>query len=313
MKICKIENHEVEDFLNHHFSSPTHWPEWNLLVQQHFHSNFYYLGAREDGILKGICPVHKTKFKKFLFRLQSGQFQLIPNGGWIFSEPHTLGKHFFPASWNEAHQTFTLPLLGEFNVINGHHTGQVKKTLIIDLNKSLDEIWSQDIHSKRRNMIRKAEKEGLEVREMRTEGDLSDFYSLYAEATRRFSNNPLTIDFFKHMFFDFQHVELNLFSAYQENKQLASVGIISDKNYSIYWLGSNDLYAKNRGQGELLQWHAIGAMKNKGCRYYDLCYIEPEKLPNIYKFKKGFSKDEYNVLFVNHKSFPFRIFNKVLL
>jgi len=313
MKIFKIEKREVEDFLNHHFSSPTHWPEWNLLVQQHFHSKFYYLGAWEDGILKGICPVHKTKYKKFLFHLQSGQFQLIPNGGWIFSEPNILGKQFFPASWNEAHQTFTLPLLGEFNVINGHHTGQVKKTLIIDLKKSLDDIWSQDIHSKRRNMIRKAAKEGLEVREMRTEEDLSDFYSLYAEATRRFSSNPLTMDFFKQMFFDFQHVELNLFAAYQENKQLANVGIISDKNYSIYWLGSNRQNVKNIGQGELLQWYAIRTMKNKGCRYYDLCYIEPEKLPHIYKFKKGFSKDERDLLLIRNKPLSFRIFNRMLL
>ena len=265
-----------------------------------------------NGILKGICPVHETKHQKFLFRRQSGQFHFIPNGGWIFSEPQVLSKKFIPTRWNSVFESFSLPDVQEFNVINDTYPpGKLKKTLVIDLKKSPDEIWQQDIHSKRRNMIRKAIKEGIFIRQVRTEEELTDFYSLYAEASNRYSNNRLSFQFFREMLFDSQNIELDLYVAWQDKKQLASAGIISDKNYSIYWLGNNAKDVKNKGQGELLQWHAIQKMKEKGCNYYDLCYIEPNRLPSIYKFKKGFSKTEKNINLIIKKPVSFKILNRL--
>ena len=311
MKILKIKNAEVEDFLGNNFSSPTHWPDWNLLVEKYFHTEFYYLGAKDHGKVIGICPVHKTRYNKFLDRMQSGQFRLIPNGGWIFSEPQILSRKHFPTTWNSAFQSFSLPKVKEFNVEVGNNLGQEKKTLIIDLEKALDEIWQQDIHSKRRNMIRKSLQEGIRIEQVQTEGHLKDFYDLYLEASRRFSAHPISYEFFHEMFFSSPNIQLDIWSAYDDGRQLANVAVISDKNYSIYWLGNHASETRNLGQGELLQWHAIQKMKEKGCKYYDLCYVEPEKLPDIYKFKKGFSKTEMKVTLVIKKPVSFKIINKI--
>jgi hypothetical protein len=312
MKIKKIQNKQAEEFLKNNFSSPTHWPDWNLLVEKHYDTRFYYFGAFNNGILKGICPIHKTRHRKFLRRKQSGQFHLIPNGGWIFSEPHVLRNKYFPTPWNSFFQTFSLPNVKEFNVRNKKHFGQIKKTLIIDLEKSSDEIWKQDVDSKRRNMIRKAEKENISIKQAKTEKDLRLFYDLYTLASKRFSTQQLSFSFFLEMFFNSPNIHLDIYTAFKEKKPLSNIGIVSDKNYSFYWLGNNVKSAKNAGQGEMLQWHAIKKMKEKGCKYYDLCYIEPEKLPAIYNFKKGFSKKEQNIILINKKSFPFKVLNKAI-
>ncbi len=42
MKITKETNYELAvDFLRSNFSSPTHWPDWNLVVSRHFKTTFF--------------------------------------------------------------------------------------------------------------------------------------------------------------------------------------------------------------------------------------------------------------------------------
>ena len=311
MKIKKIINSQAEQFLQQNFSSPTHWPDWNILVEKFYNSKFFYLGAFDNKELIGVFPLHLTSHKRFLDRLQSGQFKMIPNGGWIFSKKQKLSQAFFPVKWNQSMEIFGLPAVPEFNT-DIKDFDKTKKTLVIDLGDTIDEIWKNSVHSKRRNMIRKAEKEGITIEKVTAEDELDDFYRLYIEASARFTKNPLELSFFKELFFQTKNIAFSIFTANKDGKQIANVGVISDKNYSIYWLGNNAMNMPNFGQGDLLQWYTIKQMKEKGCKYYDLCYIEPEKLPHIYKFKKGFSNTETPIYFHSQKSLFFRISNKFL-
>jgi lipid II:glycine glycyltransferase (peptidoglycan interpeptide bridge formation enzyme) len=83
-----------------------------------------------------------------------------------------------------------------------------------------------------------------------------------------------------------------------------------DKSFAMYWLGLNAEKMPNLGQGELLQWEAILKAKSAGCITYDLCYIEKERLPKIYEFKKGFSQFEVPVHLVRIRPYSFRLFKK---
>jgi len=313
MELKKISNSEAGKFLENNFSSPTHWPDWNLLISKYFNTNFFYWGYFENNSLTGIYPVHEVKYKRILKKRYSGQFHLIPNGGWIFSKPVKVDAGFFLKRKDVLTQntTFSLPLLNEFNVSYNEIKTTPKATLIINLKKTEEEIWKDDINSKRRNMIRKSQKEGVEIKKFTDEQGLRSFYDVYREASKRFSARQLDYHFFEEMFFKSPNIQLHLYAAYKDNVQLANVGIVSDKDYSFYWLGNNANDAKNIGQGELLQWHTIKKMKEKGCKYYDLCYIEPEKLPHIYKFKKGFSKSEHEIKLINKKPLPFKVVNKL--
>jgi len=51
--------------------------------------------------------------------------------------------------------------------------------------------------------------------------------------------------------------------------------------------------------------------RTKGVQYYDLCVIEPERLPHIAQFKMGFTKELIPFYCISKKSLYFRVINKL--
>lgn len=311
MQIKRISNPEAVKFLQKNFSSPTHWPEWNELVVKYYGTEFYYLGYFERSDFVGICPFHQVKHKSFLKTRFSGQFRMIPNGGWIFSRPIELSGSFFRGRWNVASQVFSMPLLPELNV-NYSGDKAIMRTLIVDLSQDEEEIWQTNLDPKKRNKVRKALKENIIIEKAKDIEGIKVFYALYEKSTREYHENLLPIDFFKDLLFKSNNIEFDIFLAKHNGQQIANVGIVSDNNYSFYWLGNILKGTRNLGQGDALQWHVIKEMKKKGCKYYDLCYIEPERLPGVYEFKKGFSNTEVPIVYFNRKSISYRMINRFL-
>ncbi|MCF8261068.1 MAG: GNAT family N-acetyltransferase [Melioribacteraceae bacterium] len=309
MKIEKERDFsKITDFLHNNFSSPTHWPDWNLVISSYFNTEFYYLVAIENAEIIGVCPIHLLQ-NGFLKNSYSGQFHFIPFGGWIFKRKVKLSKNFFPLDFFSSYKTFSLPSIAEFGSDYGNFSYIQKKTLIVDLNKEIQSIWKEDIHSKRRNMIRKAENKQIDIQ---INQDFNNFYRIYEEATIRSQLSILPKEFFKELFVKAQNIGFDILTAELEGQTLANIVISYDKFYSIYWLGNNANGVPNLGQGELLQFEAIKLMKSKGCRYYDLCYIEKDELPHIYKFKNGFTKSEVDVPLILNKSFLYKVYNKAM-
>jgi len=298
----------IEKFLRNNFSSPTHWPDWNLVISKYFETDFFYYKALDNDKCIGICPVHLEK-NGFLKNYRSGQFRFIPFGGWIFSEKVKLSKNFFPVDLLSSFQIFSVPVVEEFGTDYSNFPYIKKETLIVDLRKEIKEIWKEDIHSKRRNMIRKAEKKGITITD---KNDYESFYKIYREASIRSQLPVQPKELFVELFEKSPNIKFDILTADLDGKPLANVVISYDKDYSIYWLGNNADDTPNLGQGEILQWEAIKRMKEAGCKYYDLCYIEKEKLPHIYKFKKGFSKTEAPIIYYDKKSFYYRVINKII-
>lgn len=294
---------EAECFLKENFSSPTHWPDWNLIVSKHYGSDFYYYFAREGDELIGICPVHEEK-NGILRNLYSGQYHYIPYGGWIFKKNFEFSK--FPLHCNQALTVFNLPVNSNPRFKSGY---KEFNTLIIDLQKSEEEIWEKCIHSKRRNMIRKAEKKGVKIKIEECHSN-EEFYSFYSDFNRRNGLTELPFEIFSRLNNTENINVLYLFAIYQK-KTLAITVINYDKDYAIYWLGINGKDVPNNGQGEMLQWEAIKYVKSKGCKYYDLCYIEKTNLPRIYEFKKGFSNLEVKVPLIVQKSLTYKVISRI--
>jgi hypothetical protein len=309
MKIKIIRDfHKVINFLNSNFSAPTHWPEWNLLVSKYFKTDFYYYGAYEKDDLIGICPIHKVK-NGILSALYSGQFHYIPNGGWIFSQKRFISDKDIKLEFFAAFHSSTLPMIDEFKVTYNIKRKRTMKTLIVDLDNNLDSIWMDDIDPKRRNMVRKAEKNGLVVQ---TRNDQVDyFYAFYREANLRNHLVDLPEGFFYELFKNTRSIHFDVLWARKNNEPIGIAVVVYDKNYAFYWLGISIDNKANLGQGELLQWEAIKKTKKYGCKYYDLCYIEKERLPHIYTFKKGFSDTEADIVLLSKRSFSYRVVNKL--
>jgi len=303
----------IEEFLKNNFSSPTHWPDWNLIVSKFFFTEFFYFTAYEGNDLIGICPVHKSK-NGILQNLYSGQFNFIPNGGWIFKRSFKFNFNTFPLKYNESILIFSLPHLIDFNVTYYSNKNlDTRLTLVINLDNSLDYIWKNNIDSKRRNKIRKAEKNNIEIELVDVKKmNFKDFYNLYENANKKYNLKSLPEKFFLELINKSKNIGIEIILAKKDNHLLNGVAIIYDKNYSYYWLGFSDDKVPNLGQGELLQWEAIKRMKEFGCKYYDLCYIEKERLPHIYEFKKGFSKDEIPIFILSKRHIWYRILNRII-
>lgn len=309
--IKRSDNFEaVEDFLRANFSAPTHWPEWNQWVAEDSGTNFFYwlLYLKEN--LIGVCPVHESIDENGKTELVSGQYKFIPYGGWILADSVDLNDIPSATKFQEVFQAHCLPSLPEFGIRYPTQEGDMA-TLVLSLaNKSEDDLWTQVVHSKRRNMIRKAEKVQINVKEVETEQEFQDFYRAYQEASERNDLSLLPQSFF-HRFLKARNIKLRLLNAYKDGLILSNVGLVLDKNYAIYWLGNNANDTRNEGQGELLQWEAMKLALAEGCSYYDLCYIEPERLPQIYKFKKGFAKEEVAISVQSQKSLLTKAVRKI--
>lgn len=312
MKVVKSKDFDsICEFLRFNFSSPTHWPDWNIVVSEHFKTDFFYYCAIQNDKLAGICPVHRLKYKSILWHELSGQFYYIPYGGWIFSGDLDYSKVKLPIGKLTSFQGFNLPNLKEFGEFSKQsQQAENKKTLIIDLEQNEDDLWMKEVDSKRRNMIRKAEKNGIEVSQ--TSIFTTEFYSVYYESCKKNELTLLSESFFRDLTSIATNISFDFFTARLDNDSIANIVIVSDKNYSIYWLGNNAGKARNDGQGELLQWKAIQVMKAKGCRYYDLCYIEKDRLPDIYKFKSGFARNVVEVPLDTIKPLSFRAINYLI-
>lgn len=310
LRIQKSNNYQlVSEFLKNNFSSPTHWPDWNLVISKYFSTNFYYLLLFNRNELIGICPIHEVK-KLFLENLFSGQFLYNPYGGWILNQKtlkNVYDLHFI--NQFSFLQVFSLPQITEFELGNLNKDLIYFKTLIIDLNKNIEQIWHECIDSKRRNMIRKAEKNNIKIEIIKNKFS-DDWYNLYAESNKNYKLQILSKSFFDNLFDSASNITFLILNAYYLDQIISSSVIVLDKFYAIYWLGNNSKQF-NLGQSELIQWIAIKKAKEMGCKYYDLCYIEKDRLPHIYEFKKGFANWEVDIPLFVSKSLAYKIINKL--
>lgn len=307
MKIKKSYDFEkIEDYLKNNFSSPTHWPEWNLLVSKYYGSDFYYFIATDNDEIAGICPVHEEK-NGLLRNLYSGQYHYIPYGGWIINKTNCNRNFNLPLKYNHSAGIFSLPFLKEFNnnIITASKTFY---TLIVNLDDSLEHIMNDSISYRRRRGIKKALKNNIYVKYL--DNCTDEFYKIYLKFNKRKNLSSMPSEMFAE-FNDLKNIKVKYIWAYKNDTPLYILVIMYDKNYSFYWLGIDNFIELNIGQGELLHWEAIKYSKQIGCRYYDLCYVEKERLSNIYEFKKGFSNWEVEVPFIIKKPISYKILNKI--
>lgn len=163
-----------------------------------------------------------------------------------------------------------------------------RHTVALDLTD--DDIWMHQIGSKNRNMIRKAEKEGVTIVESddyetfrklydRTMTDLhaEDFYffppSYYEEYKQTFKNNSL------------------LCLAMLDGKVIAGSMFMFSDDYAHYHLSARDREYSRYAANNLILWYAIQKARERGCKWFHFGGgTTGEEDDSLLKFKKEFSK-----------------------
>lgn len=158
---------------------------------------------------------------------------------------------------------------------------------IIDLNQSEEELFS-GLHSKHRNVVRKAEKDGLVV----------DFGPQYLDDCARlmddtfkrqngYSNASKTLK-------DLANLKSHCdFWVVKDGDTIQGCAILLWDKYSSYYLHGGSASHTHSGAMNLLHWKAILKMKERGVHYYDFvgARLNPEegsKLEGIQRFKSRF-------------------------
>lgn len=167
-----------------------------------------------------------------------------------------------------------------------------RQTIAIDTSQGIEEIWTKQVNSKNRNMIRKAERNGLEYRTEHDFASYDEFIELYNATMKRLSAD-------KFYFFNTDYY-MKLKEALSQNSFLgtvrkdgklicAAIFIYSDV-YGHYHLEGSDRNYSSLGANNLLLWKVACEMHDMGIKQFHLgggTSSSPDD--PLYKFKKAFS------------------------
>lgn len=163
-----------------------------------------------------------------------------------------------------------------------------RHTVALDLTD--DDIWMHQISSKNRNMIRKAEKEGVTIVE-------TDDY----ETFRRLYDGTMTdlhaedFYFFPKSYYDeYKQTfkgESMLCLAMLDGKAIAGSMFMFSDDYAHYHLSARDREYSRYAANNLILWYAIQKAKERGCKWFHFGGgTTGNDDDSLLKFKKEFSK-----------------------
>lgn len=311
--LSKDQIKEIDLFLESNFCTVFHEPNFNIAVKEFFKTDFYYYLAYKNKSLVGLCPIHTMKNGNNIISYSNPAMYGAPYGGWIYSReevslPGLMAK--IRLGHSESLTYWSIPQVMHHDYA-GLRQKQEFKTSIIDLNNNLDIIWERDISSRKRNKIRIAQRNGITVEKLNI-SCFSDYYHLlietYERANLRINPQSYYLRILEALAFKNKSV---VFLARKKARLLAGVILLRNNYMCHYWSGAHLNDAGNEGHGELLQWEAIKWAKENKSQFYDLCVVEPERLPNIARFKLGFSKNLTPFYYISKKNLLFRAVNRI--
>lgn len=165
-----------------------------------------------------------------------------------------------------------------------------RHTVALDLSLSLDEIWTQQFSSKNRNMIRKAEKEGVTIVES---DDYETFRKLYDGTMTNL--NAEDYYFFPQSYYDEYKASFKdnsiLYFAMFDGKVIAGSMFMFSENYAHYHLSARDREYSKYAANNLILWYGIQKAKERGYKWFHLGGgTTGNEDDSLLLFKQNFSK-----------------------
>lgn len=163
---------------------------------------------------------------------------------------------------------------------------------ILDLTPSEDQLLA-NMRKTTRYSIRKAEKDGVNVRLTTDPTDLKIFYDLYQATVSRQKFQPFSWEYLQREFELFsKYGMIKLGIAEEHNQPVSGAMIVTTPYEAFYHQGASITGAKSVAS-YLLQWRLIQQAKQTGCAQYNFWGISPGDKPNhpwagLSLFKKGF-------------------------
>lgn len=160
---------------------------------------------------------------------------------------------------------------------------------VIDLSQTEEELWGK-VHSKHRNVIRKAEKESVEIKKGRNEL-ISDYVALERQTQDRTGRKASGLYYYEKQLNTLKE-NIIVYVAYKDNEPQAG-GIFYYNQQMCYYMYGATAKGAFTGSANLLIWTAIRDMKALGVKEFSFvgCRInedEGSKYSGIQMFKSRF-------------------------
>ncbi len=182
---------------------------------------------------------------------------------------------------------------------------------LLDIRKD-EEVLIKEMRKTTRYLIRKAEKEGVVIREGDSEDDLAAFLKVYRTTVDRQSFRPFKDDFFKNELEVFKNDrQIKIFLAEHEGNVIGAAMIVFYGQSAFYHHGASDQTYSHIPGSYLLQWRVIQAARARGLTLYNFWGIvrpDGKKHPwaGLSLFKTGFGGFEEEYLHAQDFSLSFR-------
>lgn len=167
-------------------------------------------------------------------------------------------------------------------------------TYRIDLTKDEDELF-KNLHSKHRNVIRKCQKENLEIKSNNID-ILNDCFLLFKDTMNRSAMDYPSYDELK---YKFDKIPDNIYCSvvYKDTIPQGAIYLYFNKNRAYYIYGGS-VTMPFTGAMNFLHWDAMKTLKKMGVESYDFvgARVEPtkgSKTEGIQRFKVRFGADMY--------------------
>jgi lipid II:glycine glycyltransferase (peptidoglycan interpeptide bridge formation enzyme) len=160
--------------------------------------------------------------------------------------------------------------------------------IIIDLSQSEENLW-KDVHSKRRNEIRRAEKEGTSFRVLENKSELSVTYTILKEVYDRAKLPLPDYRFFETAFDLLAPNNFKIFLGLNEGKIIGTMYILCFKDIMYDWFaGSYQAYYK-KYPNDLIPWKVFLWGKKNGYNEFDFGGAGKPGVPyGVRDYKKKF-------------------------
>lgn len=295
--------------------------DWDALLKQFADTNYRQLAAysiaaaarvnalsvnvaiREDGDLLGLCNVRVRKLPLLSFGIAyvNGAPLVLQSDGSIDRAAalsrclNALRKEFVGARGHVlrvigvARADLSLDVAHGAFLDAGFAATSAKgryRTILVDVRRELPDI-RRGLDQKWRNILNKAERQGLEIVRGTVPALFGKFGELYSELVAR---KKLKVD-----------LDPDFFAALQDNLAVPDRFVVHlamqagdviaghigayHGDTAVYLLGAANETGLKSNASYLLQWRVIEYAKERGCNWYDLGGIDPEGNPDVYRFK----------------------------
>jgi serine/alanine adding enzyme len=152
---------------------------------------------------------------------------------------------------------------------NSGYKGEERLNILVDLTGDEQKLWNE-VHSKRRNEVRRAVKEGVTVKEITSESEIEESYKILLEVYNRaklpFADKSLFLSCRRHLY---PFNKIKYFGGYYEGKLIGTMYTLCVKDRAIDWYAGSRKEYYNKYPNDIIPWEVFKILKKMNYKIFD--------------------------------------------